>query len=66
MARTLQELIDSRGLSLRELCRVAGMTPLGLRKIRAGVSKNVRTTTVAKLAKALRVSVGVLRAALPK
>ena len=66
VAKTLQQLIDDRGLSLRELCKLAGVTPLGLRKIRRGEVASVRVTTANKLAKALRVSVKVLRASLPK
>lgn len=66
VSKTLDELIDARGLSLRELCKVAGVTPLGLRKIRRGEVANVRVATANKLAKALRVSVRMLRASLPK
>jgi len=63
---TLQELIDSRGISLRELCKLAGITTAGLRLIRNGRSANMRVVTASRLAKALRVSVKVLRASLPK
>lgn len=61
--KTLQDLIDARGLSLRELCKVAGITPLGLRMIRRGEVRNVRVATAAKLAKALGVEPARVRAA---
>lgn len=66
VAKTLQQLIDNRGLSLRALCKLAGITPLGLRKIRRGEVATVRVTTANKLARALGVSVEALRASLPK
>lgn len=61
---TLQSLVDSRGLSLGELAKAAGISSQCLRQLRSGTVGSARTTTVAKLAKALQVDPSRVRAAI--
>lgn len=61
---TLQSLVDSRGLSLGELAKAAGISSQCLRMLRIGTVGAARTTTVAKLAKALGVDPSRVRAAI--
>jgi len=63
-ARSLQAMIDGSGLSLGAIAEAAGLSESGLRKIRRGLVDEVRGTTIARLAKALRVDVVSLRRAI--
>lgn len=61
---TIQELIDARGLSLGDLAKMAKLSLRALLKLRNGEVDSPRVTTVAQLAKALKVDPARVRAAI--
>lgn len=63
-AETLQNLIDAAGLSLGALAKKAKIDPRALWKLRNGKVADPRSTTVSKLAKALKVDAPRVRAAI--
>ena len=60
----LDELIDKRGLPVTELATKAGVSARTLWAMRQGEDRTWRVATVAKLAKALRVSAATVRKAI--
>lgn len=62
--QTLQDLIDSSGLSLGEVSERSGLAPHSIRKLRLGLVTTARSTTVSRLAHALRVPAARVRAAI--
>lgn len=63
-AKTLNDLIDARGLSIGEVAKRAKIAPFSLKKLRNGLVANARPTTVSRLAKVLGVDPARVRAAI--
>lgn len=62
--KTLDDLIDARGLPLGDLASAAGLDDKTLLNLRTRTPATVRVATVAKLAKALGVDPATVRAAI--
>ncbi len=62
-AETLDDLLDAVGLSVEVVAKRAKTSPRALLGLRRGAVERPRSTTVAKLAKALRVDPARVRAA---